>query len=41
VKQQFLPDEVCHNRLWHAQENPSEAKLKDRMVQLWGDRFKE
>lgn len=41
VKQQFLPDEVCHNRLWRAQENPSEAKLKDRMVQLWGDRFKE
>ena len=41
VKQQFLPDEVCHNRLWHAQENPSEAKLKDRIVQLWGDRFKE
>lgn len=41
VKQQFLPDEVCHNRLWHVQENPSEAKLKDRMVQLWGDRFKE
>ena len=41
VKQQFLPDEACHNRLWHAQENPSEAKLKDRMVQLWGDRFKE
>lgn len=41
VKQQFLPDEVCHNRLWYAQENPSEAKLKDRMVQLWGDRFKE
>lgn len=41
VKQQFLPDEVCHNRLWHAQENLSEAKLKDRMVQLWGDRFKE
>ena len=41
VKQQFLPDEVCHNRLWNAQENPSEAKLKDRMVQLWGDRFKE
>ena len=41
VKQQFLPDEVCNNRLWHAQENPSEAKLKDRMVQLWGDRFKE
>ena len=41
VKQQFLPDGVCNNRLWHAQENPSEAKLKDRMVQLWGDRFKE
>ncbi len=40
VRQQFLPDEV-QQRLWHAQENASEAKLKERMVQLWGDRFKE
>lgn len=41
VRQQFLPDEVRQQRLWHAQENASEAKLKERMVQLWGDRFKE
>lgn len=41
VQQQFLPDEVQQQRLWHAQENASEAKLKERMVQLWGDRFKE
>ena len=41
VRQQFLPDEVQQQRLWHAQENASEAKLKERMVQLWGDRFKE
>jgi len=32
---------VQQQRLWHAQENASEAKLKERMVQLWGDRFKE
>ena len=41
VRQQFLPDEEQQQRLWHAQENASEAKLKERMVQLWGDRFKE
>ena len=28
-------------RIWHAQDNPSEQKLKERMVSLWGDRFKE
>ena len=39
VEQQFLPDEVQHQRLWHAQQNPAEAKMKERMVQLWGKRF--
>lgn len=39
VKQQFLPDEVQHERLWHAQDNPAETKLKDRMINLWGERF--
>lgn len=41
VEQQFLPDELAQTRIWHAQENPAEAKLKERMVHLWGDRFKE
>ena len=39
VQQQFLPDDVLNQRIWHAQDNPAEAKLKDRMVQLWGERF--
>lgn len=39
VKQQFLPDEVQHERLWHAQDNPAETKLKERMINLWGKRF--
>lgn len=41
VRQQFLPDDLIDLRLWHAQSNPSEDKLKDRMVKLWGERFKE
>lgn len=41
VKQQFLPDDLKDTRIWHSQENPSEVKLKERMIQLWGDRFKE
>lgn len=41
VEQQFLPDGIQGRRFWHAQENPAEQKLKDRMVQLWGERFKE
>ena len=41
VKQQFLPDEMQQRRIWHAQDNPAEAKLKERMVQLWGERFKD
>ena len=40
VEQQFLPDEVSQTRLWHAQDNPAENKLKDRMIQLWGERYK-
>ena len=40
VQQQFLPDEVSQTRIWHAQENPAESKLKDRMLQLWGERYK-
>lgn len=39
VEQQFLPDEVQHQRLWHAQQNPAEAKMQERMLQLWGKRF--
>lgn len=41
VNQQFLPDDIQQARIWHPQENPAEGKLKERMVSLWGDRFKE
>ena len=40
VEQQFLPDELKDMRLWHAQQNPAESKLHERMIQLWGERFK-
>lgn len=40
VEQQFLPDGIS-KRFWHAQPNPSEDKLKQRMVHLWGKRFEE
>ena len=39
VDQQFLPDGIVE-RFWHAQENPAEAKLHERMIQLWGERYK-
>ena len=39
VKQQFLPDEVSDTRIWHPQANAQEAKLKERMLSLWGERF--
>lgn len=40
VNQQYMPDKLKNNRIWHAQENPAEAKLQERMVALWGDRYR-
>lgn len=40
VQQQFLPDEVKNSRLWNPQNNAQEAKIKERMQSLWGERFK-
>ena len=41
VNQQFLPDDIREARFWRAQDNAAEAKLKERMINLWGERFKE
>lgn len=41
VNQQFLPKEVKDTRIWYPQNNPQEAKMKERMLSLWGERFKE
>jgi len=38
--QQYMPDALLHERLWHGQPSPSEQKLIDRMVALWGERYK-
>ena len=40
VEQQFLPDDIRNKRIWHAQENAAEAKLQERMLHLWTDRYK-
>ncbi|MBR6262213.1 MAG: replication-associated recombination protein A [Prevotella sp.] len=41
VVQQFMPDKLTGERLWHAQHSPSEEKLYQNMLRCWGDRFKE
>ena len=41
VVQQYLPDDVKNQRIWHAQHSPMEKKLHQQMIDCWGDRFKE
>ena len=37
--QQYLPDDLQSQRLWHPQHTPSEEKLVQRMKQCWGERY--
>jgi putative ATPase len=37
--QQYMPDSLQQERLWHGQHSPSEQKLYERMVNYWGRRF--
>ena len=39
--QQHLPDELMDKRFWKAQHSPAEEKLYQRMINCWGDRYKE
>jgi putative ATPase len=39
--QQYLPDDIQQQRLWHPQKSPAEQKLGERMVAYWGKRFEE
>lgn len=39
--QQYLPDKLMDKRFWKAQHSPAEEKLYQRMVNCWGDRYKE
>jgi putative ATPase len=38
VEQQYLPDGLKGLRLWEAQNNPAETKLKDYLNKHWKDR---
>ena len=39
--QQYLPDALVNERLWHGQHNPTEEKMYQRMVNYWGKRFED
>ena len=39
--QQYMPDALVNERLWHGQHNPSEDVLYQRMVNYWGKRYEE
>ena len=41
VAQSYLPSELGNRRFWHAQHSPSEEKFYQRMLQYWGDRYKD
>ncbi|WP_027450061.1 replication-associated recombination protein A [Xylanibacter brevis] len=41
TQQQYMPDELVDQRLWHGQHNPAEEKLYQRMVNYWGKRFED
>ena len=37
--QQYLPDALLSERLWHGQHSPAEEKLLERMKSYWGERY--
>ena len=39
--QQYMPDALKDERIWHGQHNPSEEKLYQRMVNYWGERYED
>lgn len=39
--QQYLPDALKDKRFWHAQHSPAEEKLYQRMLNCWGERYKD
>ena len=41
VAQQYMPDALQGQRLWHAQHSPQEEKQYQQMLRCWGDRFKD
>ena len=39
--QQYMPDALVNERLWHGQHTPTEEKMYQRMVNYWGKRFED
>lgn len=39
--QQYMPDALVDERIWHGQHLPAEEKLYERMVNYWGERYKQ
>ena len=39
--QQYMPDALVDERIWHGQHSPAEEKLYERMVNYWGKRYKQ
>ena len=39
--QQYLPDALKDERIWHGQHNPNEEKMYQRMVNYWGKRYED
>ena len=37
--QQYMPDQLQGTRLWYAQHSPSEEKLYQKMLRLWGEKY--
>ena len=40
TQQQYLPDALVSERIWHGQHSPAEEKLLERMINYWGERYK-
>jgi len=40
TQQQYLPDSLTSQRIWHGQHSPAEEKLLERMINYWGERYK-
>ena len=38
VIQEFMPENLGHTTFWNASNNPSEAKMLQRHLSLWGNR---
>lgn len=39
--QQYMPDALVDERIWHGQHSPAEEKLYEKMVNYWGERYKQ